>query len=314
MVSRAELPTLLLIALCYCVFGSATYLAGAEGGALPVMILALVITLYSSLQHEVIHCHPFRKQTWNDALIFPALGLFVPYLRFKETHLAHHFDPNLTDPYEDPETNFVDVLKWNKMSFLRRLGHKLNTTLLGRMTVGPIIGLGGFLRDDFEAFLNGEKRLVWHYVHHLFGVAIVLFWLVMITNFPIWQYVAAAYLGMSILRIRTYLEHQAHERAAARSVIIEDRGLLAFLFLNNNFHAVHHSHPRLVWHQLPKAFERKRTHFLKKNDGYHYRSYWSVFKDHFVRPKDGPVHPLWSKEPALLQPNGIVDQSDLPKI
>jgi len=301
MVSRAELPTLLLIALCYGVFGAATYLAGSEGGALPMMILALVITLYSSLQHEVIHGHPFRKQIWNDALVFPAFGLFVPYLRFKETHLAHHFDPNLTDPYEDPETNFVDVLEWNKMSFLRRLGHKLNTTLLGRMTVGPIIGLGGFFRDDFEALLNGEKRLVWHYVHHLFGVAIVLFWLVTVTNFPVWLYVAAAYLGMSILRIRTYLEHQAHERAAARSVIIEDRGLLAFLFLNNNFHAVHHSHPRLVWHQLPKAFERKRAHFLKKNDGYYYRSYWSVFKGHFVRPKDGPVHPLWSKEPESLR-------------
>jgi fatty acid desaturase len=36
----------------------------------------------------------------------------VPYLRFRDTHLAHHHDPNLTDPYDDPESNFQDPAVW----------------------------------------------------------------------------------------------------------------------------------------------------------------------------------------------------------
>ena len=60
---------------------------------------------------------------------------------------------------------------------------------------------------------------------------------------PVWAYLLAAYLGWSLLKIRTYLEHRAHEAARARTVVIESRGPLALLFLNNNFHVVHHMHP-----------------------------------------------------------------------
>ena len=45
-------------------------------------------------------------------------------------------------------------------------------------------------------------------------------------------YLVACYVALSILKIRTFLEHQAHRLARARTVIVEDRGLLAFLFLN----------------------------------------------------------------------------------
>ena len=35
---------------------------------------------------------------------------------------------------------------------------------------------------------------------------------------PLWAYLLACWLALSILRVRTFLEHQAHERAGARSV------------------------------------------------------------------------------------------------
>jgi hypothetical protein len=44
---------------------------------------------------------------------------------------------------------------------------------------------------------------------------------------PVWAYLLAAYLGWSLLKIRTYLEHRAHEAARARTVIIESRGPLS---------------------------------------------------------------------------------------
>ena len=34
------------------------------------MVTGLAIAQYSSLQHEVLHGHPFRNQTLNDALVF----------------------------------------------------------------------------------------------------------------------------------------------------------------------------------------------------------------------------------------------------
>ena len=56
--------------------------------------------------------------------------------------------------------------------------------------------------------------------------------LLAVSEMPFWAYLLSAYLGLSLLKIRTFLEHQAHEKARGRTVIIEDRGPLALLFLN----------------------------------------------------------------------------------
>ena len=77
-----------------------------------------------------------------------------------------------------------------------------------------------------------------------------------------------AYAALSILKIRTFLEHQAHERARGRTVIIEDRGPLAWMFLNNNLHVVHHMHPKMPWYRLPELFRSNRERYLSRNDGY----------------------------------------------
>lgn len=307
---KSESPTILLIASCYVGFACLTAWAGETGGPLFILGLAVILTLYSSLQHEVIHGHPFRSQSLNDILVFPAFGLFVPYLRFKDTHLAHHHDPNLTDPYEDPETNFLDLAVWNKLPIWQRGLHMLNASLLGRIVLGPAMSLMAFYGSDLRQILSGNRRILKSYLYHVLGVTPCVIWIVAFTNFQLWKYVLACYLAMSILKIRTYLEHRAHTRAAARSVIIEDRGPLAFLFLNNNYHAVHHAHPKVVWHKLPALFDRKRDRFLAMNDSYSYPSYVDVIRKHLVQPKDGPVHPLWSSDPMLLNAQVARDQNE----
>jgi fatty acid desaturase len=75
----------------------------------------------------------------------------------------------------------------------------------------------------------------------------------------------AAWVGHGLLRIRTFLEHRAHEAARARTVIIEDRGPLSVLFLNNNFHAVHHMHPAVPWYRLPAVYRANRAHYLRRS-------------------------------------------------
>ncbi|MEO0358763.1 MAG: fatty acid desaturase, partial [Pseudomonadota bacterium] len=92
-------------------------------------------------------------------------------------------------------------------------------------------------------------------------------------------------------------EHQAHERVGGRSVVIEDRGPLAFLFLNNNFHAVHHMHPKLAWYDLPGTYRARKTRFLRRNLGYCFPSYASLFRHYLIKAKDPVIHPHW-QDPA----------------
>ena len=109
-----EWPTLAMLGLAYGAFAAGTLLWPVSG-VLSVIVTALAIAQFSSLQHEVLHGHPFRNQTLSEALVFPGITLFVPYLRFKDLHLQHHFDPALTDPYDDPESNYLDPAVWARM-------------------------------------------------------------------------------------------------------------------------------------------------------------------------------------------------------
>jgi len=116
--------------------------------------------------------------------------------------------------------------------------------------------------------------------------------LVAASPMPVWAYLLAAYLGLSLLKLRTFLEHQAHARASGRSVIIEDRGPLAFLFLNNNLHVVHHMHPTVPWYALPAVYRARKDHYLRRNGGYLFRSYGQIFRLYLWRAKDPVPHPL----------------------
>lgn len=127
---------------------------------------------------------------------------------------------------------------------------------------------------------------------NLLGLVPVLGWLVW-AGFPVWAYLLAAWLGHGLLKIRTYLEHRAHDQARARTVIIEDRGPLALLFLNNNLHVVHHMHPSVPWYRLPALYARNRAHYLRRNEGYRFASYAEVFRAYLLRRKEPVAHPIW---------------------
>lgn len=293
-----EWPTLGMVVLCYAGLWAVLALSGSLGALLSVPLLAVVIALHSSLQHEVLHGHPFRSQLLSEALIFPAVGLFIPYLRFKDTHLKHHYDPDLTDPYDDPESNYLDPAVWARLPRVLRALYRVNNTLMGRMLVGPAISIWSFYADDLAAIARGDARIRRAYVLHALGILPVLA-IVNLSALPVWAYVLSAYLGFSLLKIRTYLEHRAHEKVPGRTVIIEDRGPLSWLFLNNNFHSVHHSHPTVPWYRLPTIFAERRAQFLERNRSYFYRSYGEIFRQYFLSAKDPVPHPLMSDTPAL---------------
>ncbi|SEO93084.1 Fatty acid desaturase [Salinihabitans flavidus] len=293
---RVEWPTLLLLILCYALWAVGSTWAAAVWLPLGMALTVLALALHSSLSHEVLHGHPFRARLMREALVFPAVGLFVPYQRFRDTHLAHHRDATLTDPYDDPESNYLDPAVWARLPGWRRALLWFNNTLAGRLLIGPALGQVAFMAADWRAIRAGDRGVLRGWLWHGAALVPVVWWLAAVASMPVWAYVVSAYAALSILKIRTFLEHQAHERASGRTVIIEDRGPLAFLFLNNNLHVVHHMHPRTPWYRLPELYRDNRARYLERNGGYSYSSYAEVFRRHFWRTKDAVPHPLWPKE------------------
>lgn len=280
-----------MMVLCYAAWGAGLAVWGMSPVG-SILLTGVAIALFSSLQHEVLHGHPFRAQALNEALVFPGLTLFIPYQRFRDTHLVHHFDPALTDPYDDPESNYLDPETWAQLGFATKLLLRANNTLLGRMVIGPALSTYSFARGDLRLILGGNRVVLQAWVLHAVGVGMVIA-VVVAAAMPLWAYVVAAYFGFALLKIRTFLEHRAHEAFRARTVVVEDRGPLSYLFLNNNFHVVHHCHPTLPWYQLPKLYSSKRAHYLRRNDAYVYRSYAQIFRQFLLRSKDPVPHPVW---------------------
>lgn len=286
-----EWPTLVVLIVAYLVWAAGTILWD-DLAVISLLLTAIAIAQFSSLQHEVLHGHPFADKRLNEALVFPALMLFMPFRRFRDMHLQHHHDPTLTDPFDDPESNFQDPEVWARLSRPVQTVYRFNNTLFGRMAVGPAISLWALIKGDWLARRQGNTGVTAAWILNALGALPVIWWLMAVGTMPFWAYLMAVYLGYSLLKIRTYLEHRAHESARARTVVIEDRGPLSLLFLNNNYHVVHHMHPTTPWYRLPALYAARRAHYLRRNEAYVYRSYGQIFRQYLFRAKDPVPHPI----------------------
>jgi len=289
----AEWPTVALLVLTYGLWASATLWIAEGSVALAIVLCALAGAQHSSLSHEALHGHPTSNKTLNAALVFPALTLLVPYLRFRDTHLAHHQDENLTDPYDDPETNYLDPVAWAGLPAWRKALYRLNNTLAGRLILGPVLGRISFMQTDWRLIGAGDRRVLLGWLLHLPAIAVVVWWMTALATMPLWAWLISVYLSLSLLKLRTFLEHQAHDRTLARTAIVEDRGLFALLFLHNNLHVVHHMHPGVPWYALPKLYQTHRAQFLESNQGYSYSTYAEIARKYLFCAKDPVPHPLY---------------------
>lgn len=291
---RFEWPTVLLIIACY---GAWFALVAFGAGMNPVLWVALtgiVTALYWSIVHEVVHGHPTNIRILNYAMVYLPLGWVYALGRFRDGHLEHHSTGALTDPFDDPETWYLAQRDWKRTGRIHRAVLTFNNTLLGRLTIGPLIVLARMVRDDAKLMLGGGetgRRVALAWLAHLPGVLLLALIAGEITDVAFWQFAAAAYVGVALILIRTFLEHQAAEDQGERTVIIEDFGPMGFLFLFNNLHVVHHTRPGLAWYMLPSFYRKHRAQFIRRNNGYVYPSYWAIFRKHFLRPKEPVPHP-----------------------
>jgi fatty acid desaturase len=289
---RIEWPTVAMMVLCYGVWFAAGLYLWPTYPIFCLLVMAVTAALHSSLQHEVLHGHPTNKWWLNELLVgVLPLAPAYPYRRFKALHLRHHHDERLTDPYDDPESYYLDGRKWDEISAPLRLILTINNTMLGRVVIGPIMMVWGFFAAELKLMRAGDVKVIQAWCFHLAGL-VLLAW-VMQTAFglPFWLYVVTSgYMGMSIISVRTYCEHQAAGDINHRTVIVENSPL-SWLFLNNNLHLVHHKAPTMAWYKLPALMREKRADWVAMNNGYVFGGYLDIFKRFALKAKEPLVHP-----------------------
>ena len=295
----AEWPTWTALAGCYLAWALALA-AYPSIGLLAFVPMALSVAFHSSLQHEILHRHPTRNAALNEALVWLPLGLYIPYRRFRDNHLRHHNDERLTDPHDDPESFYLAEGDYARAGPAMRALLALNATFAGRMVVGPALALNAFWRQEWRR-AAGDRELRNAWAPHAAGLAPVLS-AVLYMGGPIWLYaLLAAYPGVSLIMIRSFIEHRAHAEPKKRTVVVESGPFFSLLFLNNNLHRVHHQHPNTAWYRLPGVYRDGRARYLADNGGYLIHGYGEVVRRWLVRPREPVVHPLDHRTGASIK-------------
>jgi len=293
---RIEWPTIALAIVIYGLwFGTTFFWRNLPWWGLAALG-AWTIAWQMNLQHEVIHGHPTPNRVVNKAIGVWPLALWLPFSTYRSTHLRHHQDANLTDPFEDPESYYWTMAGWTNLGPVGRALARAQSTLLGRMILGPgwlmTRAVGREFRDAWRGKPGARAVLLWHLVQ----CAPVLIWAVGVCGMPFWVYLAAfVYPGMSLAMVRSFAEHRASPEANERTAIVENAKILGPLFLFNNLHAAHHLRGGLPWYQIPTFYRLNRAALIERNGGLVYNSYLEVARRYLFKPHDSPLHPEWGR-------------------
>ncbi|RKP46139.1 fatty acid desaturase [Pararobbsia silviterrae] len=294
--ARTEWPTWLVIVAVYGGWFGTLWLLHARKIDLVTAAPLLVVftTWYSSVQHELMHGHPTRIKWLNRLLGCAPIAVWYPYTIYRDTHLAHHDDERLTVPAVDPESNYVLRHAWQRMSPLKRALLRIRKTFVGRMVIGPPMTVGSLVKHTLRAWWHADFRYLGIWIAHGGLLAAMLIAMHRWSGVPVWYYlVVIAWPAQSIAMIRSFYEHRAVSTTKARIAINEAGPLMRLLFLNNNYHLVHHDLPALPWYLLPQVYRMRASEYIGKCDGFHIRGgYGELLRRYAFRSIDTPVHPF----------------------
>jgi fatty acid desaturase len=298
-----EWPT---IALAVAIYGSWLALTYWHA-SVPVWLLvpagAWLVCWHSSLQHEALHGHPTRNAAINRAIAFTPLALWLPFDRYRALHLKHHHDERLTDPLDDPESRYLTPLSWQQLGNVGQALVRAQSTLTGRLIIGPFWAVGRFMIAETHALIAGEPGRRWLWLQQAVGVAVICGWLQAICGMSLWLYIVGFVVpGTALMLIRSFAEHRADADVGRRTAIVEAYGPLAVLFLFNNLHAAHHARPNIAWYRLPRFYRANKLAFTGTGRGPFYAGYRDVFRRFLLRPHDKPIHPLGRIPAETIEP------------
>ncbi len=289
---RLELPTWVLIAVIYSGwFGIALFWESLNIWlATPIWIF--LTTWYLSLQHELIHGHPTRFKRLNQLIGTAPLAVWYPYGVYRDSHLAHHIDENLTIPGFDPESYYLSAQGFQASSPLKKNFARLCNTFIGRMVFGPAVAIVKTLTDAFKKFSALDLPTIAMWLIHLGLLIGLLAFLKQRGVHPIYFIAAVAYPALSLAMVRSFYEHRADSSVSARSVVNEAGWLWRVLFLNLNYHIVHHDLPSVPWYSLRTLYMRHRDEYRARVQGFVLSGYTALAHDYAYRAVIKTVHPL----------------------
>lgn len=288
---RSELPTWLLIITIY---GGwfATLIYWQTLGLLPATLLLIWFSAwYMSLQHELIHGHPTRWPRLNQLLGIMPLAVWYPYGLYRDSHLAHHDNHHLTLPVDDPESYYFTAESWRRFAPWQRRVIHLRNTFIGRLLLAPLLDIGQTLLSAWRAFRLRQKAAMAMWTTH--GLLLAgLFTLMARVDFsPLYFVAVVSYPALALTKVRSFFEHRAADDPLARSVINEAGLPWRVLFLNLNYHSVHHDLPGVPWYGLRKLYLLEKEGYRQRNHGFLVRGYGEWLRRFLFRAVEVNTHP-----------------------
>ncbi|MGF6483914.1 fatty acid desaturase [Paraburkholderia sp. JPY419] len=271
---RTQWPTWALIVAIYGGwFGVAAH-ARLLGLPLTAALLAIFGAWFMSLQHELLHGHPTRSRFVNALLGFAPLAVWFPYHVYRESHLRHHDDARLTEPGSDPESYFVSAAEWQRAGIAMRALLVFRNTLTGRLLVGPAFAIAATGAQALDKIRDGDWRDLPAWLAHLAALVALTVWLQQMCGIPAWVFiVGAGYGSLALASVRSFHEHRIAQEPAHRTVINEAGWLWRLLFLNNNYHLVHHDLPQVPWFALRTVYQTSRQQYIERSGAFLVKGY-----------------------------------------
>ena len=256
---------------------------------LAVPLLAVLGAWHLSMQHELLHGHPFKNQFINDAIGGIPVTLWIPYLAFKKDHHEHHAS-DLTNPELDNESYYVSQEQWDKAGPIRRAAWTANRTILFRMFVWTIVSTISYVTLVLKRAARGEKGDRMAVTLHVVGVVAVVY-LVSLSSMPVWVFALGTLYGGRILNaIRPFPEHKYQSGVETRTAMIMAGPFMSLLMLNNNLHIAHHEDPKVAWYRVGALARRVNAVERAREAGVLYEGgYAEVFRKFSFKPMGAPV-------------------------
>ncbi|MCP4874018.1 MAG: fatty acid desaturase [Gammaproteobacteria bacterium] len=262
------------------------------GVAVALPLLILICALHGSMCHELIHGHPTRISAINTMLASVPLMLFLPYPIYRESHLNHHNDENITLPGKDPESYYCSASEYRRKTRLGKAFAWVNMTIVGRLLLSPAVEIFRLSRLLLDAIGSVDVNALKIWAVHLISVELLLLLIVEYFQVPWWHYLLIAYFASSLTRIRSFYEHRARTTVSERTVLMEPCLFFRVLFLNLNFHLAHHEHPSIPWYRLARYYHAHRSELISRSGDFYYRGYRYWLLGNLFRPVDSPIHPF----------------------
>ncbi|MBN3757368.1 fatty acid desaturase [Paraburkholderia sp. Tr-20389] len=269
-----EWPTWLLIGTIYGGWFFVASHARVLGLSVAIALLAVFSAWYMSLQHELLHGHPTRFAFVNGLIGFAPLAVWFPYRVYRDLHLQHHDDPHLTHPEIDPESYFVSSDAWRQAGPLTRALLVARNTFFGRLLLGPAFSIAATATQALRKPLRGDWSDVPAWLAHFAALAVLMVWLDRVCGIAPWLFIAGVgYPALALSAVRSFHEHRAAGSHEQRSVINEAAWFWRLLFLNNNYHLVHHDLPHVPWFAIRRVYEASRQQYAKRSGGFLVKGY-----------------------------------------